>query len=134
MSARNLAGPVQVGGALGVSCESVSGGVRLSNISGSMKVSTSLGSILANLLNSRLADSFLATANGDITVLIPSNVGVTIQAQNNMADTLRRIISDFPAIQTRRQGTRVVAEGQVNGGGPLLQLSGTGGTIFIRRQ
>ncbi|MGO9260485.1 MAG: hypothetical protein ACLQU1_29885 [Bryobacteraceae bacterium] len=134
VTARNMAGPVQVGAAAGVHCESASGGVRLSNIAGSMNVSTSLGSILANLLGSRLLDSYLATANGDITVLIPSNVGVNIQAQNRMADTLRRIVSDFPGIQARRQGNLVVAEGAVNGGGALLQISGTGGTIFIRKQ
>jgi DUF4097 and DUF4098 domain-containing protein YvlB len=134
VTARNMAGPVQVGAAAGVHCESASGGVRLSNIAGSMNVSTSLGSIIANLLGSRLADSFLATANGDITVLIPSNVGVNIQAQNRMADTLRRIVSDFPGIQARRQGNLVVAEGAVNGGGALLQISGTGGTIFIKKQ
>jgi len=51
-----------------------------------------------------------------------------------MSDTLRRIMSDFREIQARRQGPRVVAEGSVNGGGPLLQISGMGGTIFIRRQ
>jgi len=134
VTARNMAGPVQVGAAAGVHCESASGGVRLSNIVGSMRVSTSLGSILANLLGSRLADSYLATANGDITVLIPSNVGVTLQAQNTMADSLRRIVCDFPGIQARRMGTRVVAEGPINGGGPLLQISGMGGTIFIRKQ
>jgi len=134
VNARNMAGPVQVGAAGGVRCESASGGVRLSHIVGSMNVSTSVGSIMANLFGSRLADSFLATANGDITVLIPSNVGVTIQAQNRMADTLRRIVSDFPGIQARRQGTVVVAEGSVNGGGALLQIVGTGGTIFIRKQ
>jgi DUF4097 and DUF4098 domain-containing protein YvlB len=134
VTARNMAGPVEVGAAAGVHCESASGGIRLRNISGSMNVSTSLGSIMAILLGSRLADSFLATANGDITVLIPSNVGVNIQAQNKMADTLRRIVSDFPAIQARRQGNLVVAEGAVNGGGALLQISGTGGTIFIRKQ
>ena len=134
VTARNMAGPVQVGAAAGVRCESASGGVRLSNISGSMNVSTSLGSILANLLGSRLANSYLATANGDITVMIPSNVGVNIQAENRMADTLQRIVSDFPAIRARRQGNLVVAEGAVNGGGALLQISGTGGTIFIRKQ
>jgi DUF4097 and DUF4098 domain-containing protein YvlB len=134
VTARNMAGPVEVGAAAGVHCESASGGVRLRNISGSMNVSTSLGSIMAILLGGRLTDSYLATANGDITVLIPSNVGVNIQAQNKMADTLRRIVSDFPAIQARRLGNLVVAEGAVNGGGALLQISGTGGTIFIKKQ
>ena len=132
--ARNMAGPVQVGAAAGVQCESGSGGIRVSNISGAMRVSTSLGNIMASLLAGRLADSFLATGNGDITVWIPSNVGVTVRAQNEMADTLRRIISEYPAIQPRRQGRQLFAEGAVNGGGPLLQISATAGTIFIKRQ
>jgi DUF4097 and DUF4098 domain-containing protein YvlB len=131
---RNMAGPVNVGSAAGVRCDSGSGGIRVANIAGPMRVATSMGSIVASLLGSRIGDSYLATGNGDITVLIPSNVGVTVQAQNTMADTLRRIVSDFAAVQPRRQGTRVVAEGAVNGGGPLLQLSGVGGTIFIRKQ
>jgi len=131
---RNMAGPVNVGSAAGVRCDSGSGGVRLTNITGPIRVATSMGNISASLLGSHLADSFIATGNGDITILIPSNVGVRIQAQNSMADTLRRIISDYSGIQPRRQGTRIVAEGAVNGGGPLVQISGMGGTIFIRKQ
>jgi hypothetical protein len=130
---RNMAGPVNVGSAMGVRCDSGSGGIRVANITGPMRMSTSMGSINASLLGSRIADSYLATGHGDITVLIPSNVGVTIQAQNSMADTVRRIVSDFATIRPRRQGTRVVAEGAVNGGGPVLKLSGMGGTIFIKR-
>lgn len=130
---RNMAGPVQVGSAGGVRCEA-SGAIRVAQIAGPMRVATSMGSILANLIGSHLADSYLATGNGDITVLIPSNVGVTIRAENGLADTLKRITSDFAAVQPRRQGTRVVASGAINGGGPLLQISGSGGTIFIKRQ
>jgi hypothetical protein len=130
---RNMAGPVQVGSAMGIRCEA-SGAIRVAQIVGPMRVATSMGSILANLIGSHLADSYLATGNGDITVLIPSNVGVNILAENGMADTLKRITSEFPAVQPRRQGTRVVASGAINGGGPLLQISGSGGTIFIKRQ
>jgi len=46
-----------------------------------MQVSTMNGSILADLLGAKPADSFLASGDGDITVLIPSNVGVTIRAE-----------------------------------------------------
>jgi DUF4097 and DUF4098 domain-containing protein YvlB len=134
VTARNIAGPVQVGAAGGVQCDSASGGIRVSNIDGPMRVSTSLGNILAVLLGAHLADSFLATANGDITVYIPSNVGVNIRAQNDMADSLRRITTEFSAVSVRRQGRQVVAEGPVNGGGPLLQISATVGNIFIRKQ
>ena len=132
--AHNMAGPLEVGAAAGVECESGAGGVQLGNILGSMKVSTMMGSILANLLGGKPADSYLASGDGDITVLIPSNVGVTIRAESEMADTMRRIVSDFPGIPVRRQGTEIVAEGPVNGGGPLLRISATQGTIFIKRQ
>jgi len=131
---RNMAGPVEVGAAAGVESESGAGGVRLGNILGSIQVSTMMGSILANLLGGKPADSFLATGDGDITVLIPSNVGVTIRAESQMADTLRRIVSEFPGIPVRRLGSEIVAEGPVNGGGPVLRISATQGTIFIKRQ
>ena len=132
--ARNVAGPVEVGAAASVECESGAGGVRIGNILGSMQVSTMMGSILADLLGGKPVDSFLASGDGDITVLIPSNVGVTIRAESEMADTIRRIVSEFPGIPVRRQGAQIVAEGPVNGGGPLLRISATQGTIFIKRQ
>jgi hypothetical protein len=131
---RSAAGPVQVWAAGGLQCETTAGGVSVANISGAMRVSITTGNILANLLAGRIQESSLATANGDITVLIPSNLGVTIRAENEMADTLRRIVSDFPGIPVRIRGSQVVAEGPINGGGPLLQISGAGGTIFIKRQ
>jgi len=135
VTVRNLAGPVQLGAALGgFECQSVSGGIRLSGVTGPMRVSTSLGSIVADLTGAHLADSFLATTGGDITVIVPSNLGVTIHAENRMADTLRRIVSDFPAIPVSRIGSRVVAQGAANGGGALLRISGAGGTIFIKRR
>ena len=56
------------------------------------------------------------------------------RAQNEMADTMRRIVSEFPGIQPRRQGRQLFAEGPANGGGPLLQISATAGTIFIKKQ
>jgi len=134
VTVRNMAGPVRVGAAAGVRAESGTGGIRVSNISGPMRVSTTMGSIVATLLGGPSADSFLATGNGDITVMIPSNVGVTIRAESDLADTLRRIVSDFPGVAVHMMGTQVVAEGAVNGGGPLLRISGMGGTIFIKRQ
>ena len=104
-----------------------------------MRVSTSAGSIFASLLTAslasgRLADSLLATGNGDVTVVIPSNVGVNVRAVNAMTDNMRRIVSDFRQLQARLRGPSLVAEGAINGGGPLLQISAAGGTIFIKKQ
>jgi hypothetical protein len=135
VTARNSGGPVKVGSAEGVRCENAGGGVNLDNISGSVRVSTAIGSIIAGLLAGKpMSDSFLSTGGGDITVIIPSNLGVTIRAQNELAGNIRRIVSEFPGISVRVEGGQVVAEGPVNGGGPILRISGTGGTIFIKRQ
>ena len=135
VTARNSGGPVKVGSAEGVRCENAGGGVNLDKISGSVRVSTAIGSIIASLLAGKpMSDSFLSTGGGDITVIIPSNLGVTIRAQNELAGNIRRIVSDFPGISVRVEGGQVVAEGPVNGGGPILRISGTGGTIFIKRQ
>jgi hypothetical protein len=60
---------------------------------------------------------------------------VTIRAQNAaVAQGARRIVSDFDEVNVRVEGPLVVGEGSINGGGPVLRLAGTGGTIYIRRQ
>ncbi|MGA2137066.1 MAG: hypothetical protein ABSH50_32645 [Bryobacteraceae bacterium] len=135
VTARNSGGPVKVGSATGVRCEDAAGAINLDHISGAIRVTTAAGSIIASLLAGKpLADSFLATGSGDITVFIPSNLGVTIRAENDLAGNIRRIVSEFPGIIVRQQGGQVIAEGRLNGGGPILRISGTGGTIFIKRQ
>ncbi len=135
VTARNSGGSVEVGEAMGVRCESAGGGIHLANVSGSLRASTLMGTIVAQLMAGQpLKDSFLSTNGGDIVVRIPSNVGVTIRAMNELSDNFRRIVSDFSGVTVRREGGRLVAEGAINGGGPVLQISGTGGTIFIRRQ
>lgn len=131
---RNAGGPVRVGSAASVKCENATGAIRLANISGSLRASTAMGSILARLLAGRdFADSFLTTGRGDITVLIPSNLGVRVHAETETAANARRIISDFPGVSARVRGGRLVAEGDINGGGPVLRILGAGGTIFIKR-
>jgi hypothetical protein len=135
ITARSSAGPIQLNSGRNVECESAAGGIQLRNISGSLRASTAVGSISAALVaNQPFDDSFLTTGSGDITVFIPSKLGITIRAENESADSLRRIICDFPAIPVRLVGTAVIAEGPLNGGGPLLRIKGTGGTIYIKKQ
>ncbi|MFB3828860.1 MAG: hypothetical protein ACE15B_18990 [Bryobacteraceae bacterium] len=135
VEAHNSGGPVSVGRAAGVHCESAVGPIRLSNVSGPLRASTALGSILAEVVAGHaLADSFLSTGSGDITIVLPSNLGVRIYALSETAGRNQRIVSDFPGLVIRQQGRQVIAEGAINGGGPLIRLAGTGGTIFIKRQ
>lgn len=136
--AGNSAGSIQIGAAQGVRCESTGGSVRLKGSGGTLRVATDIGSILAELLPGlSIQDSVLSTGAGDITVYIPSNLAVRIKAldESGRAD---RIVSEFAEIPvkqlggTKRPGT--IAEGALNGGGPLLTLTSSGGTIYLRRQ
>jgi DUF4097 and DUF4098 domain-containing protein YvlB len=133
VNVESAGGGIQVSSAKGVRCESVGGGIRLLNVSGELKVATAIGSILAELLRG-IETSYISTGSGDITILIPSNLAVTVQAHN---DRFGRIVSDFPEVrvQTPRawQGG-VVANGAINGGGPVLTIAAADGTIFLRRQ
>ena len=127
-------GPIQVGSALGAACESSGGAIRLTNISGSLKATTAVGSIIARFQSQPVTDSFLSTGAGDITLWIPSNLKVTIRAQNATYSGPRRIVSDFPGIVVKSVGAAAIAEGALNGGGPLVRISGNGGMIYIRRE
>jgi DUF4097 and DUF4098 domain-containing protein YvlB len=127
-------GAIRVGSAAGVHAESASGPVHLTDAAGALSVSAAIGSILAELLaGARLRDSSLAAASGDITVMIPSNVAVSVMATNEMGG-IPRIVSDFSEVLTRSMSFArpPVAEGAIHGGGPVLLLSGSG-IIYLKK-
>ncbi len=135
VTANNAAGgPIQVGSALGARCESAGGGIKLTSAGGSLNASTAVGSIIARFESQPGDDSFLSTSAGDITVWIPSNLKVTVRAQNGSYGGPLRILSEFSEIPVKSVGFATIAEGALNGGGPLVRLAGTGGMIYIRRE
>jgi len=136
--AESAGGAIQVNEAKGVRCESAAGAIRLRNVAGALHASASAGSILAELLaGNQLADSSLSANAGDITVVIPSTLPVTVEARNESGGS-GRIMSDFPQIRLQASanvgGGPAVAEGTLNGGGPILRISVMGGTIYLRRE
>ncbi len=135
VTANNLGGPIRVGSGDDVTVESGGGAIRLSGVSGRLRASTVVGDIYASLAGGRRGgESLLTTGGGDITIVIPAGFPLTIRAENASPERARRIVSDFPGIQVRTVGPLAVAEGSVNGGGPLVRLAGTGGTIYIRQE
>ena len=139
VTAESSGGAIQVNSAKGVRCESAGGAIQLRNVAGAVHAFANSGSIMAELVSgsspgSSMTDSILSTNAGDITVLIPSNLALTLQATNESGGS-GRINSDFPQIRPQVGGIAgaVVAEGSLNGGGPLLRVNVTGGTIYLRR-
>ncbi|HYP06386.1 MAG TPA: hypothetical protein VER03_09110, partial [Bryobacteraceae bacterium] len=128
--ADNSGGSIQVGSSTGVRVASAGGSIRLRGSSGSLRAATDVGSILAELMQGAgLQDSILSTGAGDITVYIPSNLPLTVKASHESGPS-GRIVSEFSEIPVREAR----AEGALNGGGPLLRLTSTGGTIYLKRQ
>ncbi len=127
-------GAIRIGSAPGVRATSASGPVYLTSVSGVLSVSTALGSILAQLMaGARLQDSSLVASSGDITVTIPSSVAVSVMATNQRGG-VPHIDSEFAAVRTPliSFGRPPLAQGNINGGGPKLVLSGSD-MIYLRR-
>ena len=138
--AQNAAGPIDIGAASSVECQSGGGTIRLSNVSGPMRASTGRGSVIAEVISrkitqgQRLEDSFLSTGAGDISVLLPSDMGVTVDAEMSGTQAVGAIVSDYPGLRSVTGRTSVTARGAINGGGPTLRLRASGGRIKIRKK
>jgi DUF4097 and DUF4098 domain-containing protein YvlB len=123
----------------GVRAENASGSIRLLDVSGSLRAVTAAGNIIAQLMaNESIAESLLETSAGNIVVLIPNGARLTIRANVEVASSVNRIQCDFPDVNVRLDpgpGPRtLVAEGAINGGGPVLRIRNTTGSIQIKRR
>ena len=101
-------------------------------------VETSAGAVIAKFVSGGgdQGGSVLETGVGDITVYLMPNVSVTVHASIEAAAG-HRILSDFPEIKVTSEGDwgpkLITAEGNLNGGGPVLKVRTTMGNIYIRR-
>lgn len=128
-------GAIEVGAARGANCQSAAGMVRVKAVAGPLKIQTAMGSILAELLaGARLENSSLLAGSGDITVMIPSNLALSVVARNDSGAS-PRIFSEFSELRARKASFNqaVVYEGAINGGGPVLTLDTAGGIIYVRK-
>lgn len=118
--------------------ETGGGGIRVAGIRKGLRAETGSGPIIATLTRgSNFIDSRLETSVGDIVVYVPDGLGVTVRAAVEVArgDGIR---SDFPELKITRSGSigprEVYAEGNLNGGGPMLHVhTATGNIQFLRK-
>jgi DUF4097 and DUF4098 domain-containing protein YvlB len=130
VTADTRGGSIEVGAARGVQCQSGAGTIRVKTSTGPLRIQTAMGSILAELLaGARIDDSSLVAGSGDITVLIPANLALSVMARNDSGAN-PRIVSDFSEVRAK---TVRVFEGSINGGGPLLSINTGGGIIYVRK-
>jgi DUF4097 and DUF4098 domain-containing protein YvlB len=121
-----------------VHAETGGGGIELYGVP-SARAETGAGGIVVKLVNTggERHDSDLETGAGDITVYIASDVALTVRASVDLANG-HRIMSDFPDIHISSEGGQwgpktYTAEGQLNGGGPVLKVHTSTGDICFKR-
>jgi hypothetical protein len=113
------------------------GSIKVGPISGGLRAETGSGPIVATLARggSAFGDSRLETQVGDITVLLPRDLAVTLRANVEVARG-EGIHSDCGGIKVTRSGDfgprEAYAEGNLNGGGPVLHVHTSTGNIAIK--
>jgi DUF4097 and DUF4098 domain-containing protein YvlB len=121
-----------------VGADSGAGSIELFGVP-SARVETGAGGIIVKLVNTGAdhSDSMLETSAGDITVYIAPNVAISVRASVELGNG-HRISSDFSDIHVASEGDKwgprtLNAEGNLNGGGPVLKVRTTTGDICFRK-
>lgn len=141
VSAETAGGSITIESAPGgVRAENAGGSIRLMDVSGALRAVTGAGNILAQLMaNQPIGESLLETSAGNIIVLIPSGLKLSVRASVDVASHNSRIACEFPECRVRTldqgPGPRTVeAEADINGGGPVVRIRNTTGSIQIKRR
>ena len=158
LRASTAGGTIEIGQAgAGAYLETAGGSIRLSSAEGKVRATTAGGEILLSKLRQGVqaetaagpiraewvsaagfSDSRLETTVGDIVVYLPSEMKATIKAAIELANG-HKITSDFSGLKIVSEGGQwgakeIFAEGDLNGGGPLLKVHTTNGNIEFRKR
>jgi DUF4097 and DUF4098 domain-containing protein YvlB len=135
------AGSIRLGSANGrVQAQTGGGSIQLNGAT-SVQAETSAGGIVVKLIsptgNVSRSSSSLETSAGDITVYLASDLAISVRAEIEIANG-HTIHSDFSDIRVSSEGgsygpKTVSAEGQLNGGGPMLKVRTNSGNVNFRR-
>jgi len=134
------AGSIRLASANGrVQAQTGGGSIQLDGAT-SVQAETSAGGIIVKLISSAGAgrnNSTLETSAGDITVYLANDLAISIRAEIEIANG-HTIRSDFSDIHVSSEGAQwgpktVTAEGQLNGGGPVLKVRTNSGNVNFRR-
>ena len=121
-----------------VRAETGSGRMDLGRVSGGVKAETGAGGIVVQIAaDSNFVDSELESPAGDVIVYLSPQLAAVIRASIEAASG-HTILSEFPEIRVITEGGEwgaktVLAEGRLNGGGPVLKVKTSTGNIEFRR-
>jgi DUF4097 and DUF4098 domain-containing protein YvlB len=104
------------------------GRIEVKEASGAVLGDTSRGPFGVGWAGQPAGETRLNTSGGDIKVRLKESIGLNLEAKANGG----RVACDMPIlIQSGQREDHL--EGKINGGGPLLRLEASGGSIALRR-
>lgn len=110
-----------------VEAQTSGGTIRLREIAGAVNARTSGGSIEAEIIGQPEDDMRLQTSGGSVTIHLDDNVRADIDAKASGGT----VSTDFP-VTVRGTLKKTQLQGEINGGGPMLTLRTSGGSVRIR--
>lgn len=128
IDAKTSGGSISIADVDGTVDAQTSGGtIRLREIAGAVNAKTSGGSIEAEILGQPKDDMRLQTSGGSVTIHLDDNVRADLDAKASGGS----VSTDF-AVAVRGTVKKTQLQGEINGGGPLLTLRTSGGSVRIR--
>lgn len=127
LNARTSGGSIIVGNAGGTVDAQTSGGrIEIESVLGAVQAQTSGGGIKVGIAAQPQSDSELTASGGAVTVLVGPDVAIALDAKASGG----RVKSELPVRHS--SATKDSLRGQINGGGPLLRLRASGGSVNVR--
>ena len=103
------------------------GGITVNEVMGTIDADTSGGSIKAAISRQPESDCRLSTSGGSVTVYLDPGIAVDLDASTSGG----RVHTDIP-LTVKGEINKRKLKSKINGGGPLLYLHTSGGSIYIK--
>jgi hypothetical protein len=127
--AHTSGGSIKIGLAQGEVDASTSGGsVRIEEVQGAIKARSSGGSVKATISRQPEKDCRLTTSGGSVTVYMSEDIAVDVDARSSGG----HVHTEFP-VTIRGELSKRALKAKINGGGPLLYLRTSGGSIYLKK-
>ena len=127
---RTSGGNISVGRVDGPADLSTSGGsIKIDSVAGTLKAHTSGGSIRANIAGALTRECSLSTSGGSVHVGVDKSAAFRLEASTSGGSVDAEGLA-LTVEKPSRDRSRIA--GNVNGGGPLLKLHSSGGSIVVR--
>jgi len=103
------------------------GSITVKEVIGTINADTSGGSIKAHILQQPESDCRLTTSGGSVTVYLAGDIAVNVDAGTSGGS----VHTEFPVTIKGKINKRKL-KAKINGGGPLLYLHTSGGSVYIK--